>query len=250
MRMPIRLRIARLCIALAVVLVGGIANPCPADAQTPNHSQRQPTAAGTYEAPDQSNNTLEIPPINPAQPLNNSAGTGVSPSQSGNQTASIPQPPHLGISVEARTERYHGHDYSGLEVISVDHGSPAERAGLRGRGEATTLGNSLETAGAILAPLGYAIDPVLAKTGQLGSPGDLIIAVGKRRIKLESDLEDALEASQPGEIVPFTVIRHTRDGSKERLKIPVKLASGVPTGGTGAPHKSGNGSNGKEASTR
>jgi len=133
--------------------------------------------------------------------------------------------PYLGLSVQRIESRaMRGHDFEGLEIISVDPKSPAADAGLRGRGAMTTLGASGATAGTLMAPLDIALMPILKKTGQLGQTGDLIVAIDDRRVTGEVDLATALSESKPGDTIYLTVVRLATDGTRQTMKIPVKLA--------------------------
>jgi S1-C subfamily serine protease len=143
-------------------------------------------------------------------------------------TTSQPPLPYIGVSVQ-RIESHAtaGRDVVGLEIVSVDPGSPAESAGLKGRGSMTELGASGATAGALLAPLDIALMPLLKKTGQLGHTGDLIVAIDDRRVTGEVDLETALASSKPGDTIYLTVVRPGTNGSHMTIKTPVKLGSPV-----------------------
>ena len=133
--------------------------------------------------------------------------------------------PYLGLSVQRIESRaMRGHDFEGLEIISVDPKSPAADAGLRGRGAMTTLGASGATAGTLMAPLDIALMPILKKTGQLGQTGDLIVAIDDRRVTSEVDLATALSESKSGDTIYLTVVRLATDGTRQTMKIPVKLA--------------------------
>jgi hypothetical protein len=136
--------------------------------------------------------------------------------------------PYLGISVQ-RIESHAtpGRDIVGLEVVDVDSNSPAERAGLKGRGGMTKLGATGATAGALMAPLDIVMMPLLKKTGQLGQTGDLILAIDDRRVASEIDLENSLEESKPGDTMYFTVTRLGPDGIRQSKKIPVKLGNPI-----------------------
>ena len=134
--------------------------------------------------------------------------------------------PYLGISVQ-RIESHSapGRDVQGLEIVSIDPGSPAERAGLRGRGTMTKLGASGATAAALMAPLDIALMPLLKKTGQLGQTGDLIVAIDDRRVSSEADLQAALAESKPGDMIYLTIVRLGNNGARKTVKLPVKLGN-------------------------
>ena len=57
----------------------------------------------------------------------------------------------------------------------------------------TKTGATGATAGALVPPLDLVIMPLLEKSGQLGAPGDLIIAIDDKRVESEIDLQDAEE---------------------------------------------------------
>ncbi len=132
--------------------------------------------------------------------------------------------PYLGLAVQ-RIESHStpGRDVVGLEIVSVDPGSPAERAGLKGRGPMTRLGASGATAGALMAPLDIALMPLLKRAGQLGHTGDLIVAIDGRRIMGEVDLETALAESKPGDTIYLTIVRQGAGSARKTTMIPVKL---------------------------
>jgi hypothetical protein len=190
--------------------------------------------SGARADPDQ---TLEIapraapPPVPPvvtpapdddAPPLPTS-GPPVSETTPPDHTAESKRP-YIGMSVQyVETHATPGHDVQGLEVVSVDPNSPAESAGLRGRGEMTRLGATGATAGALMPPLNLFMMPLLKKSGQLGDSGDLIVAIDDKRVKGETDLQDALDAAKPGDTIYLTITRPSRDGSHRTLKLPVKL---------------------------
>lgn len=193
------------------------------------------------ESPD---NSLEVPPRILTPPQQTAPGeTDSEPAPPSPAAESTPVPrsgppvselaapaerplPYLGVSVQyIESHAIPGRDIEGIEVIGVDPGSPADRAGLRGRGTMTTLGASGATAGALMAPLDIVVMPLLKKTGQLGGTGDLIVAIDDKRVHAESDLKDALASMNPGDTVYFTIKRAQQDGSVRTLTIPVKLAS-------------------------
>ena len=105
--------------------------------------------------------------------------------------------PTLGVRVESQynaalTRRY---GVRGVYVLAIDQGSPAARAGLR--------------AAAI-----DRFDNVRI--------GDVILAVGERRVETVDDLYDALDRASPGERVALTVQR-----GNEQLQVPVQLTAGL-----------------------
>jgi hypothetical protein len=132
--------------------------------------------------------------------------------------------PYLGISAQyVETHATPGHNVQGIEVVSVDPGSPAEKAGLRGRGRMTKLGASGATMGALVPPLDLVVMPLLKKSGQLGGTGDLIVAIDDRRVTGDDALQKALDAAKSGDTLYFTIKRLRQDGSEQTLKLPVRL---------------------------
>ena len=190
-------------------------------------------------AANQSAPTLEVPPrFSPPPPASTSGSESTDDASSqdanGGSTTDTSPPisekrPYLGLSVQfIRSDATPGREVRGLEVVGVDADSPAERAGLHARGTMTKVGATGATAGALMPPLDLLVMPLLEKSGQLGAPGDLIIAIDDQRIESEVDLETVLDASKPGVTVYFTVVRTIQDGSHETLKIPVKLGDPNP----------------------
>jgi len=196
----------------------------------------QEATGGAYVAPGQSDQTLEVPPRIMALPPVEAPPPGNEAPASGNASAApdgaiqngVAAPgqerPYLGISVQyVETHPSYGPEERGLAVVSVDPNSPAEHAGLRGRGSMTRLGASGDTAGALMPPLNLILMPLLEESGQLGLSGDLIVAIDDKRIENETDLQDQIEGLKPGETIYFTVVRTGPKGARETLKIPVKL---------------------------
>jgi S1-C subfamily serine protease len=137
--------------------------------------------------------------------------------------------PYLGISVQyIESHATPGRDLRGLAVVSVDPKSPADHAGLRGRGPMTGLGASGATAGAMMPPLDIILMPLLRRSGQLGLNGDLIVAIDDKRIENERDLQDQIEGLKPGDTIYFTVVRTDQKGLHRTLKIPIKLGDPQP----------------------
>ncbi len=85
------------------------------------------------------------------------------------------------------------------------------------------VGAAAVTAGALLGPLELAVMPLLSRAGQLGTDGDLIVAVDDRRIRSQLDLEDELAKLKPGDTMYLTVIRPLPGGAHKTMKIAVKV---------------------------
>ena len=224
-------------------------------AQT-NASQPQHNSASRWEEaplspagdPDQ---TLEIaprvpprvitaPPAKPATESPPAADNAEGESGSGSATAaasgSTPAPdngsaaanqkrPYLGASLQyIYSDDTPGRVVQGLEVVSVDAKSPAERAGLHGRGAMTKMGATGATASVLAPPLDLVLMPLLRRAGSLGATGDLIIAIDDQPVQSDKDLGNALAPLKPGDTVYFTLVRSMPDNSHKTYKIPVKLA--------------------------
>ena len=201
-----------------------------------------PAAAQTQGAPKSipagGDQTLVIPPTAPP-PAQPSAAAPRAPEQTAPEPdigsdnaplpADLPAPenngprPYLGISVLYTVSMRDGQQVSGLEVMDVDADSPASRAGLKARTPMTTIGASGATAGELLGPLDAALKPLLAKSGQLGEDGDLIVAIDDHRVTSDSDLPDHLSRLHSGDIIYLTVLRQQRGGSYKAVKLPVTL---------------------------
>lgn len=219
-------------------------------ARTPAEPQQnQPPADAP--APGQSAPTLEVPPRlvpppAPSAPIPQTESTddvssqGSAPGPNSASAETSPpigqKRPYIGLSVQfIQSDATPGREVRGLEVVSVDADSPAERAGLHARGTMTKVGATGATAGALMPPLDLLVMPLLKKSGQLGAPGDLIVAIDDQRIESEVDLQNVLDASRPGDTIYFTVVRSIEDGSHETLKIPVKLGDPNPAVANASP---------------
>jgi hypothetical protein len=140
------------------------------------------------------------------------------------------QLPYLGISVHATTViEPNGGQQRALEVLSVDQGSPAAAAGIKGSGNPTKLGASGMTASALLGPAEFLMAPILKKTGQLGRQGDLIVAADDNRVGSEEELGDELARLKPGDTLWLTVLRESSASKAKAVRIPIKL--GAPRNG-------------------
>jgi hypothetical protein len=196
------------------------------------------TQGATKSIPAGGDQTLVIPPTAPppAQPNaeeprapEQNAPTPDLGSDNAPLPADLPAPesngprPYLGISVLYTVATRDGQRVGGLEVMDVDADSPASRAGLRSRTPMSTIGASGATVGELLGPLDAAMRPLLAKSGQLGEDGDLIVAIDDHRVTNDSDLPDHLSRLHPGDIIYLTVLRQQRGGSYKAVKLPVAL---------------------------
>jgi hypothetical protein len=234
---------ALLAITLAALIARGkyamaqsaIATP-GASGAGPAQSQTSITSVPARSASDQ---TLEIaprvPPPPPAtlpdsEPDSNptfndvSAPPDTAKAVSQSTPSANPSRPYLGIGVQTiYSNDRPGGLVSGLEVVSVDRNSPAAIAGLRGRGKMTSVGESGATVGALMPPLNLFVMPLLKKTGSLGEGGDLIVAIDDRRVANDFDLQSELESLKPGDTIYLTIVRPTKDGPQQTLKVPIKL---------------------------
>jgi hypothetical protein len=228
-------------VALGCVAMGLLV-PCAGMAQTGVVRAVQPAPAAATAA-DQAGDTLEVPPrfsTRPPVPVDATPVAepqlpadlpGVAPADlygapDANADATAGKLPYLGLAVQYIVSNdTPGRAVHGLEVVGVDPASPAEQAGLHGRGQLTKLGASGATAGALFAPLDLVIMPLLKRAGDLGEDGDLIIAIDDNRVEGESDLKDALAALKPGDVIYLTLVRQHQGGAHETLKLPVRLAA-------------------------
>lgn len=246
--MLVRLTIAGAALAALVCLTA----TCYAqtNAGEPQHS----SASRFEEAPpapaSESDQTLEIAPrvappsvtTGPAEPATESspgadnaegesgsgsaaaAASGSTQAPDNGSPAANQKRPYLGASVQyIYSDDTPGRVLQGLEVVSVDPKSPAERAGLHGRGAMTKMGATGATASVLAPPLDLVLMPLLRRAGALGATGDLIIAIDDQPVQSDKDLGNALAALKPGDTVYFTLVRSMPDNSHKTYKIPVKL---------------------------
>jgi PDZ domain-containing protein len=224
-------------------------------AQTNAGPSRQSSAARSQDDPTSpsgdSDQTLEIAPrvappslttAPPAEPATESppaadnaegesgsgstaaAASGSAPAPDNGSSAANQKRPYLGASVQyIYSDDTPGRVVQGLEVVSVDPKSPAERAGLHGRGAMTKMGATGATASVLAPPLDLVLMPLLRRAGALGATGDLIIAIDDQPVQSDKDLGNALAPLKPGDTVYFTIARTMPDYSHKTYKIPVKL---------------------------
>jgi hypothetical protein len=152
------------------------------------------------------------------------AVSGSTPAPDNGSAAANQKRPYLGASVQyIYSDDTPGRVVQGLEVVSVDPKSPAERAGLHGRGAMTKMGATGATASVLAPPLDLVLMPLLRRAGSLGATGDLIIAIDDQPVQSDKDLGNAVAALKPGDTVYFTLARAMPDNSHKTCKIPVKL---------------------------
>ena len=251
-------------IALGAAPARAQAPNLPPGAQSGSHGNVPPVNPNAGQGSGESDSTLEIAPQPGAIPRE--PGVDVAPGGrayvSGEESASV-QPgyrpnsendngggnqrpgrrPYLGVTVRYTTECYAGMEEHGLEVVTIDPNSPAQRAGLQGRTGPTAVGATGLTAGTLLGPLSMLVNPLLVRSGSLGQGGDLIVAVDDERIRSEDDLNEAMARIKPGDTMYLTVIRPTGNGNHKTMKIAVHVGTvGQPVANASTPPYSPSGS--------
>jgi hypothetical protein len=120
----------------------------------------------------------------------------------------------------------HAMTIKAVEVASVAPGSPAERAGLRAARALT--GREVATAAVagllVLSPAAPLAVHILRATGGVDH-GDLILAVGGKRVATQDEFERALSVFGPQTVVYLTVRR-----GDTISQIPVRLEQGSTPG--------------------
>lgn len=154
---------------------------------------------------------------------------GLNSPKGANRNSEINARSCLGMNVEYQTYCYKGAEEHGLEVLSVDANSPAEKAGLKPRGN-TALATAAMTASAFLGPLQMLTNPLLSKAEQ-DAHGDLIVAVDDQRIRTKADLDAAMARLRPGDTMYLTVVRPLPGGDHKTMKIRVKVGANSDYGG-------------------
>jgi len=113
---------------------------------------------------------------------------------------------------------------SGVKVLDVVHGSPADRAGFQGVNTPGVQSSDLVKAAIVIlamSPVGpFAIPLAIAHDMYMShqSPGDLIVAVGDHQVHDAQEFSEEMRHHQPGDTVSFSVMR----GGKP-LQITVQL---------------------------
>jgi S1-C subfamily serine protease len=130
------------------------------------------------------------------------------------------QVPTIGVSVRNMLGTLaSGQPLSGVGVLTVADGSPAEAAGVHGARaalRATLVGAFF--AGAMMFPPAM-FGAVLVEESGLGQPRDLIIAVDGMRIHNVLEFEDAIGRATVGQLVYLTILR---GGSREQLRMRMR----------------------------
>lgn len=208
--------------ALAAALALAVAAPRRVIAQS---SDQTLEIAPRYAPPTPSEPAA--PPANVGTPDTTAPAPGQYSSVAPDTGAAANQArPYLGMTVQAiYANDQPGRLITGLEVVSVDSGGPAARAGLHGRTKMSSLGETGATAGALLPPLDIVMMPLLKRAGSLGHGGDLIIAIDGKRVRDNLDLQTALASLKPGDTIYFTILRTMPDHSQKTLQLPVKLGA-------------------------
>jgi len=91
---------------------------------------------------------------------------------------------------------------SGALVQSVQKGTPAEKAGIRGG----TVNGSVEN-------------------GQVAVGGDIVVSIDGKAVKSSEDLAADISAKKPGDTVSVGLLRGNGKGGYEHKTVSVKLAS-------------------------
>ena len=131
--------------------------------------------------------------------------------------------PYLGIDLEYTTQCYSGVEEHGLEVINVYPNSPAARAGLIARTGSTPAGDLSALGSVLLGPVALVTFPLLRKSGALGTPGDVIVAVDDMRVRNESEILTALGHIKAGDTAYITVIRPIPGGGHQSMRLKLHI---------------------------
>jgi len=99
-------------------------------------------------------------------------------------------------------------------------------------GELKALGSIL------LLPVALYTMPLLRRSGALGEPGDLIVAVDDQRVRSKGQLLTALNHLKPGDTTYVTVIRPLPGGSHRTMRIALHIDREVDASGNPYPYSS------------
>jgi hypothetical protein len=144
--------------------------------------------------------------------------------------------PYIGVELEYTELCYLGMEVHGFEVVTIAPDSPAAKAGLQARKNSTPMGD-LATLGSVLAfPLALITVPRMRRSGALGMPGDLIVAVDDHRVRTEQELMRALDPLRAGDTTYVTVIRPVIGGGHQTVRVKMKIDRTLdPPKGSGPP---------------
>jgi hypothetical protein len=223
----------------------GSAAPSPAAAMTPAATETievpaTPSSSADAGFPDMSpalvqTNTAQVPQVSPTDSENPSSWSGDPVVNYEKAQGAYPSPglgsvddfllegegnvSPLGISLRADRRRLKsGQLESGLLVLTVTTGGPADKAGLKPyRHAARSTLEVVSVAGAFFFPPAMLLVPVLEST-QIGDSYDLIVGVDGFRVTSALDFEDCMRDLQPGEVVYLSVVRNG-----DRLQLPVTI---------------------------
>lgn len=125
----------------------------------------------------------------------------------------------LGVELqEGARQTKNGREIDGLLVVSMQPGSPADRAGVQaGHRAAHDVIEGAAVAASLVFPPAVLAVPVI-ETIQLGENYDLIIGVDGNRVTNFMDFQDQLRDARPGETVYLNILRGGR-----RLQLPVEM---------------------------
>lgn len=208
---------------------------------SPPSSLQSPTSHNSSQAP--ASHTVQPTPPTPSQPPLTRreqtlphTGQAITPGLQGPEKpsaqevptvwppkqAAIHNPGYLGLSGQTfHRSRFcmHAMTIHGVEVTAVVPNSPAARAGLRTARALSTREAAVATVAGLLAltPAAPLAAPVVRAAGGVGH-GDIILAVGGKRVKTRAGFEHALARFGPHSIVYLTVRR-----KQAVVQIPVRL---------------------------
>lgn len=161
--------------------------------------------------------TLELSPLR--QVIPQAAGIREIPGVAPRGTEANPanDRPYLGFTTRPAERCYLGGEEYGMEILSVDAGSPAAAAGLRGPSP-----DSDPRAGTARRQFDLALSSLRAMLDAPGD-GDLIVAINDNRVRTQAEINEQIAALKPGDAVYVTVIRPVSEINHETLKVLVHV---------------------------
>lgn len=199
--------------------------PMPAVAQSPgvppaiSQQQTEPNSATVSGSQDREP-ALEIAPRANAMPQ--SGDTAEIPSSTVKAPPAVKQAdsiPYIGITTQPVERCYIGGEEYGLEILTIDEGSPAAAAGLRGCTPSATKPHT--------SALGHQVDLALHSFATMWDvplgDGDLVIAINDRRVRSQAEMNQEIGKLKPGDVAYLTVIRPVSAIKHETLKILVHV---------------------------